>query len=117
MSAITSSFELIEGEYFFEEFDEDEDNEYEEKEEYEEKGEYTEEEKEAIKKRKEKFISLLRLNTEESLRGMEIYGNILSRSVLEPIYRDNVRVGTSFIVEEIRIDEEIMAQLKEIGLM
>ena len=118
MSAITTSFEPTSfelTEYFME--DEEYEEEYEEKG-YEEKEyeEYTEEEKEERKKRKEKFMSLLCLNTEESLRGMKIYGDILSRATLEPIYRDGVRVGTSFIVEEIRIDEEITNLLKEIEL-
>jgi len=57
------------------------------------------------------------LNTEESLRGIEIYGNVMSRSSIEPVYRDGVRVGTRFEVENIRIDKEIKEQLKEIGLL
>lgn len=69
-----------------------------------------------LKKRKEKILSLLRLNTEESLRGIQIYGNIISRAFVEPVYRDGIRVGTSFSVENIRIDEEIEEQLKKIGL-
>jgi len=76
-----------------------------------------EENKEELNKRKEKILSLLRLNTEESLRGIEIYGNVMSRSSIEPVYRDGVRVGTRFEVENIRIDKEIKEQLKEIGLL
>lgn len=75
-----------------------------------------EEDETILKERKEKFLSLLRLNTEESLRGIEIYGNIMTRSIIEPVYREGVHVGTSFSVEEIRIDDEIKAQLKEMGI-
>lgn len=72
-----------------------------------------------IKERKEKFLSLLRLNNEESLRGFEIEGNFISRAVLEPVYSEGqnpVRTGTRFYVETIRIDDEIEAQLKKMGI-
>jgi len=95
--------------------DDDDEEEYEEEEEDEEEK-YDEATKEDLKKRKEKFLELLRQNTEESLRGMEIYRKTMSRAVVEPVYRDGVRVGTTFSVESIRIDEEIEAQLKEMGL-
>ncbi len=77
------------------------------------------EDEEVLKKRKEKFLSLLRLNTEESLNGMAIEGNRVIRAFVEPVYSEGpnpVRIGTSFSVESIEIDGEIEEQLKEMGI-
>ena len=81
--------------------------------------EIDEEDSITIKERKEKFLSLLRLNNEESLRGFEIEGNFISRAVSEPVYSEGsnpVRTGTRFYVETLQIDDDIEAQLKKMSI-